>query len=258
MAEGKPADDIDALRKAADREDATEKHAVTSGPILPAREILAGLLLDAARPADALREYEAVLKKEPNRLRATAGAALAAERGGDASRAPSASWAVSDTRPALMKQTGWKRAAALAALCLVVLPVQAVESDPLPVPADSTRAQAVRRYDEGVRVLLARDFTAARREFEAALKLDESLAEARASCGPHRRLRPQPPGGQAGRPAAEQFRHRVGRGGVHHAPHDASMARCIGYRSSGMMAFTPVAGASSARRCRPRRRCVRS
>lgn len=74
------------LRKAADREDASEKHAVTPGPLLPAREVLAGALLEAGKAPEALREFEAVLKKEPNRLRALAGAAVAAERAGDAGK----------------------------------------------------------------------------------------------------------------------------------------------------------------------------
>ena len=87
VAEGKTDDGIELLRKAAAREDATEKHVVTPGPILPAREVLAGALFDAAKFADALREFEAVLSKEPNRFRATAGAALAAERSGDAQKA---------------------------------------------------------------------------------------------------------------------------------------------------------------------------
>ena len=87
VAEGKLAEGVDTLRKAADREDATEKSAVTPGPILPAREVLGNVLLEAAQPANALREYEAVMKKEPNRLRATASAAMAAERSGDAARA---------------------------------------------------------------------------------------------------------------------------------------------------------------------------
>jgi hypothetical protein len=78
---------IQLLRQAAVREDASEKHVVTPGPILPARELLAQALLDNAKPADALREFEAVLTKEPNRFRATAGAALAAERSGDAAKA---------------------------------------------------------------------------------------------------------------------------------------------------------------------------
>ena len=87
IADGKRDEGIERLRKAALREDASEKHVVTPGPILPAREVLAGALLEQGKTADALREFEAVLQKEPNRLRATAGAALAAERGGDAQKA---------------------------------------------------------------------------------------------------------------------------------------------------------------------------
>ncbi len=76
-----------ALKQAADREDASEKHAVTPGPLLPARELLATSLLERGDAAAALREFEAVLRKEPNRLRAMAGAAIAAERSGDAQKA---------------------------------------------------------------------------------------------------------------------------------------------------------------------------
>ena len=76
-----------ALRAAAAREDASEKHAVTPGPLLPAREVLAGALLTQGDAISALREFEAVLAKEPNRLRAMAGAAIAAERGGQAQKA---------------------------------------------------------------------------------------------------------------------------------------------------------------------------
>ena len=86
-AEGRHDEAIAILRKAADREDATQKHAVTPGPLLPAREILAQKFLDTGKPGDALREYEAVLAKEPNRYRAFAGAAQAAERAGDAKKA---------------------------------------------------------------------------------------------------------------------------------------------------------------------------
>jgi hypothetical protein len=87
IAEGKSGDGIEILRQAAMREDATEKHVVTPGPILPAREVFAGALLDAGKSADAFREYEAVLAKEPNRFRATVGAALAAERSGNTQKA---------------------------------------------------------------------------------------------------------------------------------------------------------------------------
>jgi hypothetical protein len=71
------------LRQVADREDASEKHVVTPGPLLPAREILAVALLEKGDASDALLEFEAVLRKEPGRLRAMAGAAVAAERAGN-------------------------------------------------------------------------------------------------------------------------------------------------------------------------------
>jgi hypothetical protein len=86
-AEGKSSDCIEALRRVAAREDATEKHVVTPGPILPARELLADMLLAVEKPREALDEYEAVLEKEPNRYRAQAGAMLAADRAGEREKA---------------------------------------------------------------------------------------------------------------------------------------------------------------------------
>jgi hypothetical protein len=78
---------LEQLREAARREDAMEKHVATPGPVVPARELLAGALMEAGRPVDALREFEAVLASEPGRYRATAGAAKAAELAGRASLA---------------------------------------------------------------------------------------------------------------------------------------------------------------------------
>ena len=86
-AEGNTTECLAILRTAADREDATEKHVVTPGPILPAREVVATVLLQQGNSQDALREFEAVLAKEPNRYRALAGALQAAERAGDATKA---------------------------------------------------------------------------------------------------------------------------------------------------------------------------
>ena len=74
------------LRSAADLEDSTDKHPVTPGAILPAREQLADLLLELGKPAAALVEYEASLKNAPARYNTYAGAALAAKRAGDAKR----------------------------------------------------------------------------------------------------------------------------------------------------------------------------
>ena len=75
------------LSAAADAEDATDKSAVTPGPLAPARELLGDMLLAAARPADALRAYEATIAKEPNRFRAEFGAGKAAALAGDRDRA---------------------------------------------------------------------------------------------------------------------------------------------------------------------------
>jgi len=87
LADRKTGEAIEVLSAAAKREDATEKHVVTPGPLLPAREILADVLLEAGKAADAQREYEAVLAREPNRYRATFGAARAARQAGNAQKA---------------------------------------------------------------------------------------------------------------------------------------------------------------------------
>ena len=80
------------MRRAADREDATEKAAVTPGPLAPARELLGDLLLTLGRPREALTAYRTVLRHEPNRYRALDGARRAAEQSGD--RAAAARFAV--------------------------------------------------------------------------------------------------------------------------------------------------------------------
>jgi hypothetical protein len=74
---------LDGMRRAAEREDATEKSAVTPGPLAPARELLGDMLLEANRPAEALAEYRAVLVREPNRYHALDGARRAAAAAGD-------------------------------------------------------------------------------------------------------------------------------------------------------------------------------
>ena len=71
------------LAAAADREDAIEKRPVTPGPIVPAREQLAAMLLELGRPQDALREYQSALTLAPGRRGSLSGAATAAERVGD-------------------------------------------------------------------------------------------------------------------------------------------------------------------------------
>jgi len=82
MSEGKMDAAIQSARAAADLEDSVDKHPVTPGEVLPARELLADLLLEAGQYTSALVEYETVLKKAPNKLNALVGAAEAAENSG--------------------------------------------------------------------------------------------------------------------------------------------------------------------------------
>ena len=75
-------------------EDGTEKSAVTPGPLAPARELVGEMLLQMDQPADALKEFEATLEKEPNRFRALFGAARSASLAGDREKARSYSAAL--------------------------------------------------------------------------------------------------------------------------------------------------------------------
>jgi hypothetical protein len=76
-----------AMRAAADLEDNTEKHPVTPCEVLPARELLGDLLLEAGRPAEALVEYTEDLRTHPRRLNGLRGAGLAARKAGDETKA---------------------------------------------------------------------------------------------------------------------------------------------------------------------------
>ena len=75
------------MRSAADLEDSTDKHPVTPGSVLPAREQLADLLLELGKPDRALIEYETSLRSAPARLNSYLGAAQAASRAGQKQKA---------------------------------------------------------------------------------------------------------------------------------------------------------------------------
>ena len=83
LAEGRTAEALQEMKSAAEMEDGTEKSAVTPGPLAPSRELLGEMLLQMNRPEQALEEFEATLKREPNRFRALYGAARAAQLKGD-------------------------------------------------------------------------------------------------------------------------------------------------------------------------------
>jgi tetratricopeptide (TPR) repeat protein len=76
FAEGKNYEAITLLRPLADDQDQIGKGEVE----LPAREMLADILLEIDRPQDALAEYEKSLKTDPNRFNGLYGAARAAEQ----------------------------------------------------------------------------------------------------------------------------------------------------------------------------------
>lgn len=87
FAERRPDEAVTLLHEAAALEDSTDKSAISPGPLAPAREMLGEMLLELKRPAAALEELDAVMKKEPNRFRAIYLAGRAAEASGDAPRA---------------------------------------------------------------------------------------------------------------------------------------------------------------------------
>ncbi|HXT20993.1 MAG TPA: hypothetical protein VN923_09600 [Thermoanaerobaculia bacterium] len=70
------------LTRAAELDEKVGKHPVTPGAVLPPRELLADLLLELGRPADALTQYELALRSAPNRFNGLAGAAKAAAAAG--------------------------------------------------------------------------------------------------------------------------------------------------------------------------------
>jgi tetratricopeptide (TPR) repeat protein len=78
--EGKPGEALQTMRAAADLDDLTEKHPVTPGNVLPAREQLGELLLELKQPKEALQEFESALRSAPNRFNGLYGAARAARQ----------------------------------------------------------------------------------------------------------------------------------------------------------------------------------
>ena len=87
LAQGNRDEALKSMQAAADLEDSMEKHIVTPGPVVPARELLGEMLLEVARSAEALQAFESSAQREPNRLRGLYGAARAAEMSGNREKA---------------------------------------------------------------------------------------------------------------------------------------------------------------------------
>lgn len=86
-AEGNHDEALRVMRAAADLDDETEKHSVTPGAILPAREQLGELLLELKQPTAALQEFETSLRRAPNRFNGLYGAARAGRLAADQKKA---------------------------------------------------------------------------------------------------------------------------------------------------------------------------
>ena len=86
FAEGNKDAALAEMREAAAMQDKTEKSAVSPGPIAPARELYAEMLLEAKKLPEALAAFEASAKQEPRRFRGVYGAAKTAKMLNDPTR----------------------------------------------------------------------------------------------------------------------------------------------------------------------------
>jgi tetratricopeptide (TPR) repeat protein len=71
------------MQDAADLEATTEKHPVTPGEVLPARELLGDMLLDLGRFDEAVAAYKQTLERRPGRFNSLFGTGFAAEKAGN-------------------------------------------------------------------------------------------------------------------------------------------------------------------------------
>jgi len=83
FAQGKQQGALDHMRAAADLQDKVGQNEVD----IPAREMLADMLLESHQPSEALAEYEKSLKLSPNRFNGLYHAGMAAEEAGDKAKA---------------------------------------------------------------------------------------------------------------------------------------------------------------------------
>ena len=84
LAEGRNDEALQLMRAATEAEEASDKHPVTPGNVVPSRELLGEMLLALNQPQQAQAEFERSLKRDPNRFRGLYGAARAAEASGNA------------------------------------------------------------------------------------------------------------------------------------------------------------------------------
>lgn len=80
---GKTQQAFNEMKLAADMEDSTGKHPVTPGEVLPARELLGDMFFENGNYKEAMKCYETVLTKCPNRFNSLYGAGKCAGKLGD-------------------------------------------------------------------------------------------------------------------------------------------------------------------------------
>ena len=109
-AAGRETEALKLMTASADLEDSGEKLPVTPGPLVPARELLGELLLEADQPREAFYAFRVALHDSPDRLGGLAGAARAASLAGDvaesqayAARLDAVTAGGDGTRPALLE-----------------------------------------------------------------------------------------------------------------------------------------------------------
>ena len=113
LAQGRRDEALTLMRQSADLQDRGEKAPVTPGYVGPSRELLGEMLLELKRPAEALKEFELAVARDPNRLRGFHGAALAAAQSGNATAARKyygqlvKLTAKADGRPELQEAKAW-------------------------------------------------------------------------------------------------------------------------------------------------------
>ena len=98
FAEGDSKKALKKASRAADLEDSVDKHPVTPGEVLPARELYADMLFETGQIQNSLEQYQAVLAGSPNRLNALLGVLRATTRLGHSETAE-------QVRQVIQKQT---------------------------------------------------------------------------------------------------------------------------------------------------------
>lgn len=83
LAEKRQDEAVQLMRAASEAEEASDKHPVTPGNVVPTRELLGEMLMVLNKPVQAFAEFERSLKRDPKRFRGIYGAARAAEVAGN-------------------------------------------------------------------------------------------------------------------------------------------------------------------------------